>query len=94
MTIGVGVNVARGVLSPLADIVDPWLGSENLVFVLPFGDIHFDLMYWTGTAIIAIFVLGGCNAANLIDGLDGLLSGVVAIVAIGLLAISVMMVFD
>lgn len=92
----VGVNVARGVLRPLADIVDPWLGTHNLAFEvpLPFGDVTVDLMYWTGTAIIAIFVLGGCNATNLIDGLDGLLSGVVAVVAVGLLAISVMMVFD
>ncbi len=92
----VGVNVARGLLRPLAEIVDPWLGTEHLAFVvpLPFGDVNVDLMYWTGTAIIAIFVLGGCNAANLIDGLDGLLSGVVAVVAVGLLAISVMMVFD
>ena len=84
----VGVNVAAGVLGALFG------GSENLVFQIPFpgGSISFDLVYWTGTALIAFFVLGGCNAANLIDGLDGLLSGVTGIVGVGLLAISLIMV--
>lgn len=83
----VGVNVAAGVLDPL-------VGRENLVFALPtpIGEMSIDLVYWTGTAIIAIFVLGGCNSANLIDGLDGLLTGVTAIVVTGLLAISLLMI--
>lgn len=82
----VGVNVAAGVLVPM-------FGHENLIWHLPtpMGEITIDVVYWVGTALIAVFVLGGCNAANLIDGLDGLLSGVVAIVAIGLLAISLLM---
>ena len=50
--------------------------------------IKFDLIYWTGAALIAIFVLGGCNASNLIDGLDGLLSGVTTIAAAGILVIA------
>ena len=90
----IGVRVAAGVLKPVAAWVDPLLGSENLVFTIPLpggGEVPVDLIYWAGTAIIAIFVLGGCNAANLLDGLDGLLSGVVAVVAVGLLAISVLM---
>jgi UDP-GlcNAc:undecaprenyl-phosphate GlcNAc-1-phosphate transferase len=90
----VGVRVAAGILQPAANWLDPVLGSQNLVFHIPtpLGEpISFDLIYWTGTAVIAIFVLGGCNAANLIDGLDGLLSGVVGIIAVGLLAISLFM---
>jgi len=80
--------VAAGVLGPLAG------GVQNLVFELPtpLGDVSFDLVYWVGTALIAVFVLGGCNSANLIDGLDGLLSGITAIVAVGLLCISLLMV--
>lgn len=84
----VGVNVAKGVLDPL-------FGAENLVFAMNvplLGETHIDMVYWTGTAIIAIFVLGGCNSANLIDGLDGLLSGVIGIVAVGLLAIAMLMI--
>ncbi|MCI0630702.1 MAG: undecaprenyl/decaprenyl-phosphate alpha-N-acetylglucosaminyl 1-phosphate transferase [Phycisphaerales bacterium] len=84
----VGVKVAEGVLGSLFG------GTQNLLWQLPtpWGDVTFDLVYWTGTALIAIFVLGGCNSANLIDGLDGLLSGVVGIVALGLLAICLLMV--
>lgn len=83
----VGVNVAKGVL-------DPIFGAGNLLFMLPtpVGDVSIDLVYWTGTALIALFVLGGCNAANLIDGLDGLLSGVTGIVALGLLLIAMLMI--
>lgn len=82
----VGVKVAAGVLTPL-------IGAENLVVMIPVpgGPLPLDIVYWVGTGLIAVFVLGGCNAANLIDGLDGLLSGVVAIVAIGLLVISLLM---
>ncbi len=90
----VGVKVAAGALAPVAAWLDPLLGTDHLAFVvpLPWGDVTIDLIYWIGTAIIAVFVLGGCNAANLIDGLDGLLSGVVAVVVLGLLAISLLMV--
>ena len=82
----VGTNVARGMLSA-------FFPGSSLVFAIPspMGDISIDVAYWVGTALIALFVLGGCNAANLIDGLDGLLSGVSAITAIGLLLISIFM---
>jgi len=86
----VGVQVAKGLLQPIAAV----MGREDLLFLVPLpgvGDLPIDVVYWTGTAIIAVFVLGGCNAANLLDGLDGLLSGVVAIVALGLLCICVLM---
>jgi len=44
--------------------------------------------YWLGAVLVAIFVLGGCNATNLLDGLDGLATGVTAIAAAGFLCIS------
>lgn len=89
----VGVKVAQGLLEPIGH----FLGLKALAFAIPLGmtvpyfnwtEIPVDLVYWTGTALIAMFVLGGCNAANLIDGLDGLLSGVTAIANIGLLIIA------
>ena len=85
----VGTSVAGGILQPLATM----MGREDLVFQIPLpgGDVSIDLIYWAGTAIIAVFVLGGCNAANLLDGLDGLLSGVVAVMVVGLLCISLLM---
>ena len=89
----IGVKLAAGVLRPLAQWVAPVLGNEHLVLniPLPWGDLPIDVIYWAGTAVIAIFVLGGCNAANLLDGLDGLLSGVVAVIVIGLLCVSLLM---
>jgi len=46
------------------------------------------LIYILGAVVIAVFVLGGCNAVNLMDGLDGLASGVVIIAAAGFLFIA------
>lgn len=82
----IGTRVAEGVLAPIFG--EP----QTVLFTLgPLALQSGDVFYWSGTAIIAIFVLGGCNAMNLIDGLDGLCSGTAAIMATGLLAISLMM---
>ena len=94
----IGVKVAAGVLAPtLGQLFD----NPSLQFAIPLGTevpflgsvVEIDVIYWTGTAVIAVFVLGACNASNLIDGLDGLLSGTTAIATIGLLAISLLVVF-
>ncbi len=90
----VGTKVAAGVLQPT---LGTWLGNEELKYTisLPFtlpvlntGSIPVDVIYWVGVVIIAMFVLGACNASNLIDGLDGLLSGTTAICAAGLLVLA------
>ncbi|MFK7883367.1 MAG: glycosyltransferase family 4 protein [Phycisphaerales bacterium] len=90
----IGVKVAAGVLTPtLGKLLD----NPDLVYMidLPFtvplmgtSEITLDLIYWTGTAVIAVFVLGACNAANFIDGLDGLLTGTTSIATIGFLVIA------
>lgn len=86
----VGIQVARGLIFPVAQGLglEPILmnGQETIGFVL-FG-VGIDAVYWTGAGVIAVFVLGGCNAANLIDGLDGLLTGVTAIAAAGILTVA------
>ena len=82
----VGTRVAEGVLAPVFG--EP---ATVLTTLGPLAIHSGDVFYWTGTALIAIFVLGGCNAMNLIDGLDGLCSGTAAIIATGLLAISLLM---
>lgn len=91
----VGVKVAGGLLKPLGAL----LGNRALTWDfslpawLPLVEHHqqFDLVYWAGTAIIALFVLGACNASNLLDGLDGLLTGVTAIAMAGLLVIALLL---
>jgi len=88
----VGVKVAAGVLKPIGSLI----GNQELFYTidLPFtipglgAELPIDIIYWTGTAIIAVFILGACNASNLMDGLDGLLTGVTAIAAGALLLIS------
>lgn len=96
----VGVKVAAGVILPLAE----WMGipiihiggQETIGWVIQLGSdwpligsvLNIDVIYWIGTAIIATSVLGACNASNLIDGLDGLLTGVTAICVAGLLIVA------
>lgn len=96
----VGVKVAAGLLLPLAEWIGlptthlPGYETIGWLIPLPFAvpglgaSIFVDFVYWTGTAVIAVFVLGGCNASNLIDGLDGLLTGVTGICVAGLLFIA------
>jgi len=91
----VGVKVATGVLVPVAKALGIATTvvhrSETLLLTIPVPGttgLPIDVVYWVGTAVIAVFVLGACNASNLIDGLDGLLSGTTAISAAGLLFIA------
>lgn len=95
----VGVKVAAGVLVPLAKSLhihtEMHAGFETVMLHVPLpiavagmSAIPIDLVYWSGTAIIGFFVIGACNASNLIDGLDGLLSGVTGIANAGLLVIA------
>ena len=75
----VGVNLAKGIFVPIFKQFE--FGAE----LLPLPEWF---LYWTGAGIVVIMVLGGCNAANLLDGLDGLVSGVTAIVALGFTVIA------
>jgi UDP-GlcNAc:undecaprenyl-phosphate GlcNAc-1-phosphate transferase len=96
----VGVKLASGVLVPVAKSLHIPIQhladqTETIGFSIPLpvhvlgvDSINVDVVYWAGTAIIALAVLGLCNASNLIDGLDGLLSGTTAISSIGLLILA------
>lgn len=95
----VGVKLAAGVLVPIAESLGVHSqmvnGSETILLRIPlpvhiggFDSIPIDLVYWAGTAIIAFSVLALCNASNLIDGLDGLLTGTTAISSVGLLVLA------
>ncbi len=92
----VGVKLAAGLLLPVVKsfgVATQYIGGQEtiqLLIPIPFTSsaIPIDVIYWIGTAIIGIAVLGLCNASNLIDGLDGLLSGTTAIASAGLLVLS------
>jgi UDP-GlcNAc:undecaprenyl-phosphate GlcNAc-1-phosphate transferase len=100
----VGVKMAAGALIPLAKSlgipVTMYHDLETIMVHIPLpvavagmNSIPIDFIYWIGTAIIAISVLGLCNASNLIDGLDGLLTGVTSIAAGGLLVLALGLAF-
>ncbi len=55
----------------------------NMGLVIPVS-----VAYLLGTILIAALVVGGCNAMNLLDGLDGLATGVASIAALGFLVLS------
>lgn len=100
----VGVKLAAGIIVPVfkglgvgTTMVQGASGGsfETILFHIPLpfevmgaGSVTFDVVYWCGTALIGVLVLSFCNASNLIDGLDGLLSGTTAIASIGLLVIA------
>jgi len=69
--------------------------AEQAIALLGVGAVPPLLTYALGTCVIAVFVVGGCNAVNLLDGMDGLASGVTAIACMGFLVLaSWMMVFE
>ena len=86
-----GTQVAAGLLKPMFGEPDHLLFHLSLPGSLGLDVLSGHVYYWAGVAILAFLVLGACNAANLIDGLDGLLSGSVAIMAVGFLVISLLM---
>ena len=73
-----GEFVTVGVVVWFADL------SFSTVEVIGLGSISFP--YWVGFGLACLWITGLANAVNLIDGLDGLASG---ITLLGLLAVSV-----
>ncbi len=89
----IGGRVAAGLLHPLEDFIQTAGGNADFtltaVDILPgAASLQINVVYWVGALIIGVFVLGGCNSANLIDGLDGLLTGSIAIMSAALLIIT------
>ncbi|BAM04397.1 glycosyltransferase family 4 protein [Phycisphaera mikurensis] len=79
----IGVHLAENAFGVIGL---PWreLNAFSL-FGSPLGD---SLVYAGGTFLIAVMVLGACNSVNLLDGLDGLAAGVVAVAMTGFLVLS------
>lgn len=80
----VGTALAAGAISSIATVFG-WDAFGEMAATAPWSHIA----YWLGAVLVAVLVLGGCNAVNLLDGLDGLASGVIAIAALGFAFISV-----
>lgn len=84
----VGVSVAKKFLCQLlAGGLLVQIGWSFEVLRLPvLGEIQ---LGWFGPVVSLLWIVGVTNAINLIDGLDGLASGIVAIIATSLLAYSI-----
>ncbi len=82
----IGIGAVTGFLQP-------FLGPSNqeLFHMGSTVILNATLYYWVGTAFLGFVIISGCNAANLIDGLDGLLTGTTAIMSSGFLAISLLL---
>ncbi|MEM6333514.1 MAG: MraY family glycosyltransferase [Planctomycetota bacterium] len=67
---------------------------ENSLRLLGLGAVPDPIVYILGTVLLGFLVVAGCNAVNLIDGLDGLASGVCAIATLGFLAIATLVAIE
>ena len=80
---GIGTNVTHAFVDNLATRMDLKLGLHMSVYAVNWTS------YITGGALTLALVIFCCNASNLMDGLDGLCSGVTAIIAIGFVFLAV-----
>jgi UDP-GlcNAc:undecaprenyl-phosphate GlcNAc-1-phosphate transferase len=62
-----------------------YFGFRIVVFTNPFGGGQIQLSFWVSLFLTLFWILGVINAINLIDGLDGLATGVVFIAGLSLL---------
>ncbi len=81
----IGVHLIENALAVLGV---PW--QELNAFTVFGSPLGYGLVYAAGTFFIAVMVLGACNSVNLLDGLDGLASGVVAIAMAGFLTLALL----
>jgi len=81
----VGTSLAGGVVAPVLDL----MSIEPAALNIGADPRWADPTYWIGALFVMVLVLGGCNALNLLDGLDGLATGVTAICMAGFLFVAV-----
>ena len=98
---GIGTRCAVPILEPIGDRLMLLLYRPSIA---PLTSWVANLLGWpivggeffvpwfmllVSTIVVVVVVVGCCNAANLMDGLDGLCGGVTAIIAAGLLFLAV-----
>jgi UDP-GlcNAc:undecaprenyl-phosphate GlcNAc-1-phosphate transferase len=86
-----------GIGTPVAHSLVEWacviLGLDpQPIFGIGAGNEWLSPVFWLGFFIVFPFVMGGCNSTNLIDGMDGLCSGVIAIANAAFATIAILLV--
>jgi UDP-GlcNAc:undecaprenyl-phosphate GlcNAc-1-phosphate transferase len=85
---GIGINSTEQILGPLVTRIVQFVQLGGTVQHLG-SDRAIDwIIYFTSALLVIAVVVGCCNASNLMDGLDGLCSGVTAIIALGFLVVA------
>ena len=79
----------------IAAVIVVYSGVRIEQFANPFarwfgGPPYIYMNYWISVAVTVIWIVGICNAVNLIDGLDGLAVGVSSIAAICMLILTLL----
>ncbi len=76
-------------ISPVSKLAGQALATVSLYLLsgYQFNLLGFDFGFWGGLIFVLIWTLGIVNAFNLIDGLDGLCSGLAMISSVGLAAV-------
>lgn len=77
---GVGTTATAPIIVPISGLLTAHFGFS----AIPVWVIH-----GTSGLLVTALVVGCCNAANLMDGLDGLCGGVTAVIAAGFLFLAV-----
>jgi len=82
-SVKLGLNIAVAVFLLLFGLGDDLIGLFPGVSALDLGSQARWLELAYSVPLMIFIVVGACNATNLIDGLDGLCTGVLGIIAIG-----------
>lgn len=83
---GVGVNAMRPILSSFDERLQLWVNgvrTDSLMYIPEGVVIAVGILFTVGLVVFC------CNAANLMDGMDGLCGGVTAIIALGYVFLAV-----
>lgn len=86
----VGIRITKQAFQALQETLSH-LPLPEVLETLIMAPIPSWVIYIVGTMVIAFFVIGGCNAMNLIDGMDGLAAGITAIACMGFLLIAALL---
>lgn len=87
------VKLAGNVLAA-AVLIYAGIGNDSIRVITDLADIRFRtpgeiaVMYVYSIPISVFIIVGACNATNLIDGMDGLCTGVLGIISIGFLVLA------
>ncbi len=76
---GVGTRIIGGMLGSLGSAMNMDIVGSLPPFLIPL----------LGGLLVVLFVVGACNSTNLLDGLDGLAGGVIAIIAFALTVVAI-----